>query len=143
MNNILILIGRITRNIELKYTNSNKPYTNINLAVNNGKEDTSFIDVKLFNNLAQTVSKYCKKGDLIGIQGMVKNNNWEDNEGKKHYDYTFIANKVTFLHSSNKDIKNKSDGEIVRDLMNSDDPFREINGQFSLDDLDLNDSLPF
>ena len=137
MNNILILIGRITRNIELKNLSNDKCMTNINLAVNNNKDDTSFIDVKLFNNLAQTVSKYCKKGDLIGIQGMVKNNNWEDNEGKKHYDYTFVANKVTFLHSSNKEIKNKRDGEIVRDLMNSNDPFREFADEVEITDEDL------
>ena len=137
MNNILILIGRITRNIELKNLSNDKCMTNINLAVNNGKEDTSFIDVKLFGNLAQTVCKYCKKGDLIGIQGIVKNNNWEDNQGKKHYDYTFVANKVTFLHSSNKDIKNKSDGEVVRDLMNSNDPFKEFADEVEITDEDL------
>lgn len=139
MNNILILTGRITRNIELKYTNSNKPYTNINLAVNNAKDDTTFIDIKLFNNLAQTVSKYCKKGDLIGIQGMVKNNNWEDNEGKKHYDYTFVANKVTFLQTSNKEVREKSNSEIVRDVVNSNDPFKEFAEEFELTD----DMLPF
>ena len=137
MNNILILIGRITRNIELKDLSNDKCMTNINLAVNNSKDDTSFIDVKLFNNLAQTVSKYCKKGDLIGIQGIVKNNNWEDNKGKVHYDYSFIANKVTFLHSSNKEIKNKSDGEIVRDLMNSNDPFKEFADEVEITDEDL------
>lgn len=137
MNNILILIGRITRNIELKNLSNDKCMTNINLAVNNGKEDTSFIDVKLFNNLAQTVCKYCKKGDLIGIQGIVKNNNWEDNEGKKHYDYTFVANKVTFLQTSNKEEKEKSDSEIVRDVVNGNDPFKEFADEFELTDSDL------
>lgn len=137
MNNILILIGRITRNIELKHTNNNKPYTSINLAVNNAKDDTTFIDIKLFNNLAELVCNYCKKGDLIGIQAIVKNNNWEDNNGKVHYDYSFIANKVTFLHSSNKDVKNKSDREIVRDLMNSNDPFKEFADEVEITDEDL------
>ena len=137
MINILILTGRITRNIELKHTNNNKPYTSINLAVNNAKDDTTFIDIKFFNNLAELVCNYCKKGDLIGIQAIVKNNNWEDNNGKVHYDYSFIASKVTFLHSSNKDVKNKSDGEIVRDLMNSNDPFKEFSDEIEITDEDL------
>ena len=139
MNNILILIGRITRNIELKHTNNNKPYTSINLAVNNAKDDTLFIDIKLFNNLAELVCNYSKKGDLIGIQVIVKNNNWEDNNGKVHYDYSFIANKVTFLQTSNKEVKEKSNSEIIRDVMNSNDPFKDFAEELELSD----DMLPF
>ena len=143
MNNLFIFIGRITKDLELRYTKENKAVLDFVIAINNGKDDTSYIKLTSFGSVAELMAKYCKKGDLVGVQGLIKNHNWEDKNGNKHYDYTFLSNKVTFLHSSNKDIKNKSDGEIVRDLMNSNDPFREINGQFSLDDLELNDSLPF
>ena len=143
MNNLFIFIGRITKDLELRYTKENKAVLDFVIAINNGKDDASYIKLTSFGSVAELMAKYCKKGDLIGVQGLIKNHNWEDKNGNKHYDYTFLATKVTFLHSSNKDIKNKSDGEIVRDVMNSNDPFREINSQFSLDDLDLNDSLPF
>ena len=143
MNNLFIFIGRITKDLELRYTKGNKAVLDFVIAINNGKDDASYIKLTSFGSVAELMAKYCKKGDLIGVQGLIKNHNWEDKNGNKHYDYTFLATKVTFLHSSNKDIKNKSDGEIVRDVMNSNDPFREINSQFSLDDLDLNDSLPF
>ena len=54
MNNILICIGRITRDLELRYTTNNKAVVNIPLAINNGKDDTTFIDVVVYGNIAET-----------------------------------------------------------------------------------------
>lgn len=102
MNNTLIVIGRIVKDIELRYTPSNKAVVEISLAVNNGKDDTTFIRLTAFDKLAELVSNYCKKGDLIGTQSIIKNHNWEDKNGNKHYDYSFIINKITFLAKGNK-----------------------------------------
>lgn len=102
MTNNLILIGRITKDIELRYTPSNKAIAEISLAVNNGKDDTTFIRLTAFDKLAELVSNYCKKGDLIGTQSIIKNHNWEDKNGNKHYDYSFIINKISFLAKGNK-----------------------------------------
>lgn len=102
MNNNLILIGRITKDIELRYTPSNKAIVEVSLAVNNAKDDTTFIRLTAFDKLAELVSKYCKKGDLIGTQSIIKNHNWEDKNGNKHYDYSFIINKISFLAKGNK-----------------------------------------
>ena len=102
MNNNLILIGRITKDIELRYTPSNKAVAEISLAVNNSKDDTTFIRLTAFDKLAELVSNYCKKGDLIGTQSIIKNHNWEDKNGNKHYDYSFIINKISFLAKGNK-----------------------------------------
>lgn len=101
MNNY-ICVGRITKDIELRYTSSNKAVTEISLAVNNGKDDTTFIRLTAFDKLAELVSKYCKKGDLIGAQSIIKNHNWTDKNGNKHYDYSFIINKISFLAKGNK-----------------------------------------
>lgn len=103
MNNVLILAGRITQNIELRYTPNNKAVANINLAINNGKDDTTFITVTSFGKIAETVSSYCNKGDMLGVQAMVKNHNWTDKNGNTHYDYSFIANKITFLQTKPKE----------------------------------------
>jgi single-strand DNA-binding protein len=99
MNNVLILVGRITQPIELKYTPNNKAIINVNLAVNNAKDDTTFISVTCFGKTAEAIEKYCRKGDMIGFNAMVKNHNWKDKQGNTHYDYSFIANKVNFLQS--------------------------------------------
>jgi single-strand DNA-binding protein len=107
--NFIILVGRITKDIELRYTPSNKAIAEISLAVNNGKDDTTFIRLTAFDKLAELVSKYCKKGDLIGTQSIIKNHNWEDKEGIKHYEYSFIINKISFLTKANKEEVKKQD----------------------------------
>lgn len=136
MNNILFLIGRITKDLELRYTPNNKPVVNVSLAVNNGKDDTTFIDVSLFGQMAEATHKYCHKGDLMGVQAIVKNHNWEDKDGKKRYDYTFIANKVSFLSSKKKEEqpREKSNSEILKDAMENKDPFAEFGESIDVDD---------
>ena len=128
MNNILCLIGRITRDLELRYTTNNKAVVNIPLAINNGKDDTTFIDVVLYGNIAETTHKYCKKGDLIGAQATIKNNNWTDSNGNKHYDYNFIASKVTFLSTKKEVVEEPKKEE------NTNDSFQEFGEQISIDD---------
>ena len=112
MNNY-ICVARITKDIELRYTPSNKAIAEISLAVNNGKDDTTFIRLTAFDKLAELVSNYCKKGDLIGTQSIIKNHNWEDKNGNKHYDYSFIINKISFLAKSNKEEIKKQDNTSV------------------------------
>lgn len=124
MNNNLILIGRITKDIELRYTPSNKAITEISLAVNNGKDDTTFIRLTAFDKLAELVSNYCKKGDLIGTQSIIKNHNWTDKNGNKHYDYSFIINKISFLAKGNKEEVKKQDNTSV---------FQEFGDQLEID----------
>lgn len=128
MNNTLICIGRITKDLELRYTTNNKAVVNIPLAINNGKDDTTFIDIVVYGNVAETTSKYCKKGDLIGVQAKVQNNNWTDKDGKKHYDYKFMGYKVTFLSTK------KEENNQVEKTDNTNDPFSEFGEQISIDD---------
>lgn len=129
MNNNLILIGRITKDIELRYTPSNKAVVQISLAVNNGKDDTSFITLTAFDKLAEIVGKYSKKGDLIGTQSIIKNHNWEDKNGNKHYDYSFIINKISFLAKGNKQEETKQ--EVKKE---SHDPFQEFGDMIEVTD---------
>lgn len=97
-----IVIGRITKDIELRTTEKGINIVKLNIAVNNGKEDITFFPITLFNKTAELVNQYCRKGDLIGINYIVKNHNWEDEKGNKHYDYTFIGNNIHFLAKNNK-----------------------------------------
>lgn len=114
MNNNFFFIGRLTRDPELRYTSSNKAVTQIDLAIQNGKDDTTFVPITLFEKMAENVCKYCEKGDLIGFQGSVKNHNWEDNKGNKHYDYTFMANRMSFLQTKTNNQQEPKQAENVK-----------------------------
>ena len=93
----------MTRNPELRYTNNNIAITELNLAINNKKDDTTFLIIKAFNKTAETCNEYLNKGDLIAVEGNIKNNNYEDETGKMHYRTDFIGNKVEFLSTKRKD----------------------------------------
>ena len=97
-----VIVGRLTRNPELRYTSSNKAVTKITIACNNTKDDTTFLDITIFGKMAETTNEYCQKGDILGIEYIVKNHNWEDTKGNKRYDYTFIANRVEFISKASK-----------------------------------------
>lgn len=114
MNNNFFFIGRLTRNPELRYTSSNKAVAQVDLAIANTKDDTTFVQITLFEKMAENVHKYCEKGDLIGFQGSVKNHNWEDNKGNKHYDYTFMANRMSFLQTKTNNQQEPKQAENVK-----------------------------
>ena len=120
MNNMFIIIGRLTKDVDFRENEKNK-IGKITLAIQNGKDDTTFLDITAFGNTAETTWKYCKKGDLIGIKGMIKNNNWTDDKGNKHYDYSFIASQITFLQTKPKETTNK-------------DPFEDFGEQIQITD---------
>ena len=136
MNNLLVLVGRITKDLELRYTTNNKAVVNVSIAINNGKDDTTFIDVVVYGNIAETTSKYCKKGDLIGVQAKVVNNNWTDKDGKNHYDYKFMGYKVTFLSTKKKEENNQVNelGNPVGTRSVDEDPYSSFGEQISIDD---------
>lgn len=135
MNNLFILIGRITKDLELRYTKEGKAVLDLNLAINNAKNDTTFITTTVFGKVAETTGKYCQKGDLIGVSGIIKNHNWEDKNGNKHYDYTFLANKVSFLQTKQKE-------EVKQEQTDIYDQFGTTITAEEIDESNLGD-LPF
>lgn len=107
MLNQVVLVGRLVRDPILNKSN-NGEYSKITLAIPraykniNGEYESDFIDCTLWNNVASNTNEYCKKGDIVGIRGCLRNNNYEK-EDKKVYSLEVIAEKVTFLSSKNKD----------------------------------------
>ena len=132
MNNIFMIVGRLFKDVEIRTTKNDKKILDLPVAINNGKDDTTYITIQLFGNLAETVSKYCKKGDLVGVRGMIKNNNYEDKEGKKHYDYQFIGDKITFLSSVKK-----KDEDVVDVPKNSKSEYDDQKSDIKIEDSDL------
>lgn len=129
-----VIVGRLVRNPELRYTSSNKAFTKITIACNNSKDDTTFLDITIFGKMAETTDKYCQKGDILGIEYIVKNHNWEDKEFKKHSTYSFIANRVEFISPVSKSTnKVETPQEQAENSLNK-DVFEEFGDSVSIDD---------
>lgn len=129
-----IIVGRLVRNPELRYTSSNKAVTKITIACNNSKDDTTFLDITIFGKMAETTNEYCQKGDILGIEYIVKNYNWEDEEGKRHFTYNFIANRVEFISKASKSTnKVETPQEQAKNSLNK-DVFEEFGDSVSVDD---------
>lgn len=125
MINQFTAIGRLTKDIELRSTADGKSVADINIAIQNKKDDVTFLKVTAFNHSADFTAKYCKKGDLIGVSGIIKNHNWTDKDGNKRYDYTFLANRITFL-SAKKQTEEKSSEEPEIEIPNAKTEYQGI-----------------
>lgn len=104
--NKVILIGRLTKNVELRYSQiNNVPVASFTLAVNRryvktGEErQTDFINIIAWNNLAQTVYKYLSKGMQTAVTGRLEIRKYEDQQGKVRYITEVIAEDIDFIDS--------------------------------------------
>lgn len=133
--NIVVLNGRLTRDVELRYTSSNKPVANGSLAVSrgfkneDGEYDTDFINFQVWGKQAENLQKYCKKGSMIAVCGELRVDVYQDKEGNnKRKEYVF-ANKVEFLDTK-KDDKKETNQNV------NNDPYQEMHDM-------LEDDMPF
>ena len=138
--NKVILIGRLTKNPEIRYTTKNNPVASFTLAVNrdyineNGEREVDFINIVVWNKQAENCSKYINKGSQISIEGRIQTRSYEDKNGEKRYTTEVIADQVHFLDSK----KDKKEPDY-RD-MNIKTEKKESNTlDLSIDD----DELPF
>lgn len=131
-------IGRLTRDIEIKYTNSNQAIADITIAIDNGKtkngdDDTTFLRLTTFGKTAENVAKYCGKGSQIAVGFTIKNYDHEDEKGNKKYGYNFWVNKLKFLSTKNKESSNVSPSDFETHQVNN-DPFADFGDSVSIDD---------
>lgn len=101
--NQVILIGRLTRDPELRFIpSSGTAVTRFAIAVNRefkreGQPDADFFNIVVWGKSAENCANYLKKGRLVAINGRMQNNNYEDKNGVKHYTIEIHANRVQFL----------------------------------------------
>ena len=118
MLNQFVGVGRLVAEPSVKETEDGKQVSNITIAVprsyknENGEYDTDFVDVVLWNGIAENTAEYCHKGDIIGVKGRIQTSNYETEDGEKRKSTQIVAEKITFL-SSSKD--KKDDLEITKD----------------------------
>lgn len=111
MLNQVVLVGRLTDNIEVNVKESGKKVSTMILAVGrsyknaDGIYEADFIKCILWNGIAENTAEYCKKGDIVGLKGRIQTSSYEDENKVKHYVTEVIAEKITFL--TNATTKNK------------------------------------
>jgi len=110
--NKIILMGNLTKDLEVRYTPSNIAVGNFSLAVNTtiGKDadgkpktETLFVDITVFGKQAETISQYCKKGSPLFVEGRLRLRTWEDKDGNKHSKHEVVLSGFQFLNSNKKE----------------------------------------
>ena len=111
--NKVFLIGRLTRDPELRYTSSNRAVCQFTVAIDRpftnqstGQREADFINVVAWDKTGENIGKYMTKGRLIAVEGRIQTRNYENNEGRKVYVTEVIASNVQFLESKNSTMNN-------------------------------------
>ena len=123
--NKICLVGRLTKDVELKYTPNNMAIGRFTLAVNRqyskeGQQTADFIPTVVFGKVAENCSKYIGKGRLVSVSGRLQSRTWDDQDGKRHYMYEVAADEVQFLDRA------KEEQDFTPS--NEPDPFGEDDG---------------
>lgn len=155
--NKAILVGRLTKDPELKMTENtkrevcqftiavNRPYTN-----DDGERKADFINCVVWDKLAENLSKYQKKGNQVAVEGRIQTRNYDDKDGKKVYVTEVFVSNVTFLDSkgSNDNVNNLEEPPVKPDSITTEqidsmptanDPFASFGNEVQIND----DDLPF
>ena len=143
--NKFIGIGRITKDVELAYTQDGKAVAKYTLAINGYNDTTDFLNCVTWNKQAENLKKYCGKGSQIAVEGRVSVRNYENKEGKKVYVTEIVTNNIMFLDS-------KKDGQAPREdtyndlhtTTSSDDSvFADFGNQIELSEEDIDFEVAF
>lgn len=139
--NKVILIGRLTKDPDLRYTESNKAVCNFSIAIGRGyKEDeveqVDFINCIVWNNQAENLKKYQTKGNLISVEGSLRVEQYQDNEGNNKYKTYVLASNISYLSNKKNDIEQSNNQEVNK---HSEDPYKDFGEQIQIED----EELPF
>lgn len=103
MINNVTLVGRLTRDPELKYTTSNIAITTFNMAVNRnfknqaGDREADFINCMIWRQQAENFANWCKKGNLVGITGRIQTRSYDNQQGQRVYVTEVVADTFQLL----------------------------------------------
>lgn len=97
--NRIILIGRLTRDVELRYTQSGKAVASFTIAVDRKfqKDETDFINIVVWNKAAENCANYIGKGRLVAVDGRLQIRSYDAQDGTKKYVTEVVADDVQFL----------------------------------------------
>ena len=145
MINRVVLVGRLTRDPELRQTNSGKSVASFSIAVDNampnqdGTRGTCFLNCSMFNQQAENVAKFTRKGSLVGVEGRLNQRNFVRKDGTNGSVIEIIADSVKFLEPKAQGTDQANNQVMPNDLQDS-----SVDEGNNLDGLELPDNdLPF
>ena len=103
--NQVVLVGRLTSDLEIKETESGKKLSTMTLAVQrsyknvDGEYEADFVDIVIWDLVAENTVEFCRKGDLVGIRGRIQTSTYEADDGTKRKVTEVVADRVSFLSS--------------------------------------------
>ncbi|MCH6179029.1 single-stranded DNA-binding protein [Staphylococcus epidermidis] len=143
MINRVILVGRLTKDPEYRQTQSEVSTATFTLAVNrtfknkNGEREADFINVVVFRQQAENVSKYLSKGSLAGVDGRIQSRSYDNKEGRRVFVTEVVADNVQFMDSKGSNQQNNQSQQQGQASAGN-NPFANDNNA-NIDD----DDLPF
>ena len=147
--NKAIIIGRLTRDPEMRTTTSGLNSTTFTVAVSrnytsaNGERETDFINCVAWRKQAENIAKYCTKGSQVAVEGRIQTRSYDAQDGTKRYVTEIIADNVTFLGGRGSNVPSEDNyvgGSSSVDTTDiSEDPFKDFGEEVALSD----DDLPF
>src|SRR5574344_1379047 len=154
--NKIILVGRLTKDPELRSTSSGISTVNFSIAVNRnfknkeGNYDADFLNCVAFRNQADFISKYFKKGSMIGVEGRVQTRSYDAQDGSKRYVTEIVVENAEFVGGRNENSRSQSTNNAYVDApsvapidpmpeydISTSDPYENYDKEVSLSDNDL------
>ncbi|AKS69783.1 single-stranded DNA-binding protein [Staphylococcus schleiferi] len=138
MLNRVVLVGRLTKDPELRTTQSGVEVATFTLAVNrnfkskNGEQQADFINCIVFRKQAENVNNYLNKGSLAGVDGRLQSRSYENQEGRRVFVTEVVCDSVQFLEPKSNNQSQQQGQAPARD-----NPFANANGPIDIDDEDL------
>lgn len=156
MINNVTLVGRLTKDPDLRYTSSGNPVATFTLAVNrnftsaDGNREADFINCVIWRKPAETLAGYAKKGVLIGVTGRIQTRSYDNQQGQRVYVTEVVADNFQLLESKKADssqntqvsgVSNSQTNNYTRNQQNRNNDESDPFGNSSIDISD--DDLPF
>lgn len=148
MLNRAVLTGRLTRDVDLKYTQSGTAVASFSLAVDRafknkqGEREADFINVVMWRKQAENFANFAHKGSLVGIDGRIQTRNYENNQGQRVYVTEVVADNFSLLESQ-KDSQGQtnqqsnSNRSSSRSKQSQNDPFANNRDSIEITDEDI------
>lgn len=151
MINNVVLVGRLTKDVDLRYTANGTGVATFTLAVNrnftnqDGNRDADFINCVIWRKSAETLANYAKKGTLLGVTGRIQTRNYENQQGQRVYvtevvveNFQLLESRSTNQQHKNNDLNNFN-GQGASNKNNNESAGDPFGGS----SIDVSDDLPF